>query len=291
MAPESNPPVKLNSPVNQRSRESERVAAGWARATVGVAVAPRDSASRPRARREGREAPTPPSRRDFPRPRPLCPNRPDPETTSPPSFREGVGNSTRLRAKCAQTGARLARDRTQTCVRWTFPAHQKPPFWSSTMGSSEHQKCLSIRCSPSSWNSLGRLRCPQEGGSNGRGEMGPHLNQPAQLVGWAPGLTAGNTAGGGRKALVFCQGIRGVHSGSQAECRRFDPGRPLCLPPMSDDDSGGFLLANSRGSASPGDAGGGGRIGADGRPKAGDYLGERALAQARVQAGVQGVGG
>ncbi len=32
---------------------------------------------------------------------------------------------------------------------------------------------------------------------------------------------------------------------SQAECRRFDPGRPLCPPPMSHDDTGGFLLAIS----------------------------------------------
>lgn len=32
-APESNPPVKLRPPVNQRARESERVAAGGARAT------------------------------------------------------------------------------------------------------------------------------------------------------------------------------------------------------------------------------------------------------------------
>lgn len=53
-APESNPPVKLRPPVNQRARESERVAAGGARATVGVAVEPRDSASRTRARRAGR---------------------------------------------------------------------------------------------------------------------------------------------------------------------------------------------------------------------------------------------
>lgn len=59
-APESNPRVKLRPPVNQRARESERVAAGGARATVGVAVGPRDSVSRPRARRAG-QVPAPAS--------------------------------------------------------------------------------------------------------------------------------------------------------------------------------------------------------------------------------------
>jgi len=34
--------------------------------------------------------------------------------------------------------------------------------------------------------------------------MGPYLNESAQLAGWAPGLTAGNTAGGCQKAPVFC---------------------------------------------------------------------------------------
>jgi hypothetical protein len=47
-----------------------------------------------------------------------------------------------MRAKCARTGMKLARNRTQTGVRSTFVTAQKPPFWSSTRGSSEHHKCL-----------------------------------------------------------------------------------------------------------------------------------------------------
>ena len=42
-APESNPAVKLTRGVNQRAREFERVALGGPRATVGVALGPRDS--------------------------------------------------------------------------------------------------------------------------------------------------------------------------------------------------------------------------------------------------------
>jgi hypothetical protein len=52
-----------------------------------------------------------------------------------------------MRAKCARAGARLVRNRTQTGVRSTLRAVQKPPFWSSTRGSSEHRKCRSIRWS------------------------------------------------------------------------------------------------------------------------------------------------
>ena len=52
-----------------------------------------------------------------------------------------------LRAKCARTRVKLAPNCTQTCVRRTLVAAQKPPLWSSTRGSSEHHKCLSIRWS------------------------------------------------------------------------------------------------------------------------------------------------
>ena len=78
---------------------------------------------------------------------------------------------------------------------------------------------------------------------------------------------------------------------SQAECREFDPPRPLCLPPMSLDDTGGFSLTNPADSASSGGAGGEGPIGADGRKMAGNDPDGRWLVQARAQQVVQGVVG
>ena len=80
----------------------------------------------------------------------------------------------------------------------------------------------------------------------------------------------------------------GRASASQAECREFDPPRPLCLPPMSHDDTGGFSLTNPAESASSGDACGDGQIGADGRTMTGNDLGGRSLVQALVQVVVQG---
>ena len=74
---------------------------------------------------------------------------------------------------------------------------------------------------------------------------------------------------------------------SQAECRRFDPGRPLCLPPMSHDDTGGFSLINPAESAISGEAGEGGGTGTDSPTMTGNDLGGRSLVQARVQARVQ----
>ncbi|MFO0490839.1 MAG: hypothetical protein ACK51T_00180, partial [bacterium] len=69
--------------------------------------------------------------------------------------------------------------------------------------------------------------------------------------------------------------------------------RPLCLPPMSHDDTGGFSLTNPAESASSGDAGEGGGIGTNSRTMTGNDLDGRSLVQARVQAqvqaGVQGV--
>lgn len=100
-APERNPAVKLRPPVNQRARESERVGAGGARATVGVALGPRDSVSRPRARRTTPTRPSdgrkPSSSRDFalPGPPPAAgvPRRPPALTKTPPRFRDGVESS------------------------------------------------------------------------------------------------------------------------------------------------------------------------------------------------------
>ncbi len=78
---------------------------------------------------------------------------------------------------------------------------------------------------------------------------------------------------------------------SQAECREFDPPRPLCLPPMSHDDTGGFSLTNPADSASSGEASGSGGTGADDRTMTGNDPGGRSLVQARVQVVVQGVAG
>lgn len=64
---------------------------------------------------------------------------------------------------------------------------------------------------------------------------------------------------------------------------------------MSLDDTGGVSLTNPAESASWGEAGGDGRIDADGRTMTGNDLDGRSLVQARVQAqvqaGVQGVAG
>ena len=64
---------------------------------------------------------------------------------------------------------------------------------------------------------------------------------------------------------------------------------------MSHDDTGGFSLTSPADSASSGEAGGDGRIGANNRTMTGNDLGGRSLVQARVQAqvqaGVQGVAG
>jgi hypothetical protein len=83
----------------------------------------------------------------------------------------------------------------------------------------------------------------------------------------------------------------GRASASQAECRGFDSLRPLCLPPMSQDDTGGFSLTNSADSESSGEVGGSVRIEAEARTMTGNDLGGRSLVQAQVQAGVQGVAG
>jgi hypothetical protein len=60
---------------------------------------------------------------------------------------------------------------------------------------------------------------------------------------------------------------------------------------MSQDDTGGFSLTNPADSASSGEAGAGGGIGADSRTMTGSDLGGRSRVQARVQAGVQDVAG
>jgi hypothetical protein len=57
---------------------------------------------------------------------------------------------------------------------------------------------------------------------------------------------------------------------------------------MSLDDTGGFSLTNPAESASSGEAGGDGGIGAEGLTMTGNDLGGRSLVQARVQAVVQG---
>lgn len=93
---------------------------------------------------------------------------------------------------------------------------------------------------------------------------------------------------GWSKSTRFLRGFRGVHSGSQAECRRFDPDHPLCLPPMSQDDTGGFSLTNSADSASSGKGCRDGRIGANSPTMTGNDLGGRSLVQAVVQ-GVTGM--
>jgi hypothetical protein len=85
---------------------------------------------------------------DEPGPRPQCGDedvRCDLEMRGAMVRLSALSGRDSLRAKCARTGVRLARNCTQTGVRSTFVAAQKPPFWSSTRGSSEHQKCLSIR--------------------------------------------------------------------------------------------------------------------------------------------------
>jgi hypothetical protein len=110
--------------------------------------------------------------------------------------------------------------------------------------------------------------------------------------------TAGTMAGGGTAPCGTCclyRWLRAMLSASQAECREFDPPRPLCLPPMSHDDTGGFSLTNSAEVASSGDACGSGRIGTNSRTMTGNDLAGRSLVQARVQAqvqaGVQGLAG
>ncbi len=82
-----------------------------------------------------------------------------------------------MRAKCARTEVKLARNCTQTGVREALAAPQKPPFWSSTRGSSEHHKCLCAlsseatkivraRCKRLSQHNLGsaRLQCARGNG-------------------------------------------------------------------------------------------------------------------------------
>jgi hypothetical protein len=76
---------------------------------------------------------------------------------------------------------------------------------------------------------------------------------------------------------------------SQAECRGFESLCPLCLPPMSLDDTGGISLTNPADSASSSDAGGDGQIVAHIPTMTGNDLGGRSLVQAQVQAVVQGV--
>ncbi|MCW5755579.1 MAG: hypothetical protein KIT24_12805 [Phycisphaeraceae bacterium] len=60
---------------------------------------------------------------------------------------------------------------------------------------------------------------------------------------------------------------------------------------MSHDDTGGFSLTNPADSASSGEAGGSGRIGANSPTMTGNDLGGRSLVQALVQVVVQGVAG
>jgi hypothetical protein len=79
----------------------------------------------------------------------------------------------------------------------------------------------------------------------------------------------------------------------QAECGKFHPPRPLCLPPMPHDDTVGFSLTHLQSgpaeSASSSNAGGDGRVGANGWTMTGNDLSGRSLAQAQLQAVTQGV--
>ena len=95
------------------------------------------------------------------------------------------------------------------------------------------------------------------------------------------------------KSTRFLRVFRGVHSASQAECREFDPPRPLSGSILGrrchthrGDDTGGSSLTNPADSASSGDAGGDGEIGAEGLTTTGNDLGGRSRVQVVVQGGV-----